>query len=162
MHCVVSGVLFLAWENHKVFRSVVVFIPIDVVDYLSRAELAPELLLCNHSVFVPPAELGVGILLTRAFILPLTFSSQFPCGYVPTTRCIFRVCGFVPSAHPGTGVGLGAGSAAKWGSAHLRWVTLHNLSAAAANHSDFSHCFVLSSSGGTIPKTSIAMLAART
>ena len=83
MHCVVSGVLFLAWENHKVFRSVVVFIPIDVGDYLSRAELAPELLLCNHSVFVPPAELGVGILLTRAFILPLTFSNQFPWGSAP-------------------------------------------------------------------------------
>ena len=161
MHCVVSGVFFLILENHKVFGSIVVFVPIDVVDHLTRAELAPELLLCNHSMFVPPAELGVGILLTRAFILPLTFSNRFPCGCVPTIGRVFWVCGFVPSVHSGTGIGLGAGSTTKWGGAHLRWVTLHDLSAAATNYSDFSHCFVLSS-GETTPKTSIAMLAART
>lgn len=162
MHCVVSGVFFLIWENHKVFGSIVVFVPIDVVDHLTRAELAPELLLCNYSVFVPPTELGVGALLTRAFILLFTCSGCFPCGCVPTIGCIFRVCGFVPSVHPSAGVGLGTGPAAKRGGAHLRRVTLHNLSAAAANHSDFSHCFVLSSSSGTAPKTNIAMLAART
>lgn len=83
MRCVVSDVFFLAWENHKVFGSVVVFVPVDVVDYLSGAKFATELLLCNNPVFVPSVEFGVSVPFARAFVLPFTLSGGFLCGGVP-------------------------------------------------------------------------------
>ena len=54
------SMFFLIFENHQVFWGVVSFIPVDVVDYLSLFQWAPQHLFCHNPVFVPTKELSVG------------------------------------------------------------------------------------------------------
>lgn len=68
MSGVICNVFLLAAEHHKVFRPVVVLVPVDVMDHLSRPERSAQHLFGYDTVFMPPVVFRVCAGFTWAFV----------------------------------------------------------------------------------------------
>lgn len=55
MSCVVSDMLLLVSKNHKVFRTIIVLVAVDVVNDFPFSKRSTELLFCDYSMFVTSA-----------------------------------------------------------------------------------------------------------